>query len=117
MPTGQAVCIPETLSDGGSSGFPGGYCSAACSTDPSVCSADGGALCIMLSRSYVCERVCSAPWAGQSSCRSGYVCYGYQLRYLDGGSTAATDGVCEPDCTLSNVCAVAAYCDAGYCVK
>src|SRR5207248_921719 len=48
-PTGQAVCIPETLSDGGASGFPGGYCSAACSTDPSVCSADGGALCVLLS--------------------------------------------------------------------
>ncbi len=118
---GKGACIPETLSDGGSSGFTGGYCTGSCSTDPRTCSTDGGAVCIGLSMSSaICQRTCARPWVGQGECRQGYVCYGYFLKTSDGGSRPSTNGVCEPSCDVQGVfsaCNSGYYCDAGYCTQ
>lgn len=117
---GRGLCIPETL-DGGPTAFTGGYCTGDCGLNPRVCSTDGGAVCVGIGNDqYICERSCTRPGAGQSSCRPGYVCYGYSLRTSDGGARPSSSGVCEPSCSVSGSlygCAANSYCDAGYCVQ
>ncbi|MBL8954493.1 MAG: hypothetical protein JNK82_27185 [Myxococcaceae bacterium] len=118
---GKGLCIPEALTDGGASGFTGGYCTGSCLTDPRTCSTDGGAVCIGLSQSSaICQRTCARPWAGQGDCRQGYVCYGYRVLTSDGGSRPSSNGVCEPSCDVEGMfssCGSGYYCDAGYCAQ
>lgn len=120
-PNGAGFCIPETLRDGGPSGFTGGYCTGDCTMDPRVCGSDGGAVCVPAGpQSYLCEKSCAGPQQGQSDCRPGYVCYGYSVRTPDGGSRPSPTGVCQPNCNVMGglfACAPGAYCDAGYCVQ
>ena len=82
--------------------WPGGYCSKNCST--TACPL--GSTCVG-SDTLLCLSSCTGPGAGQSTCRSSYVCY-------DDGSGK---GVClprcasDPDCGTGGVCTTA----TGYC--
>jgi hypothetical protein len=119
---GEGYCVRSTLVDGGPSGFPGGMCSADCTGWLSAgqpvgdfyCG-DGGA-CVTLDDAGLvatCFQGCLHPFAGQDSCRSGYVC-----RPRPGAS-----GYCSPNCTdpgapcpSGTSCAGGGYCcDAGTC--
>lgn len=110
-----AYCISPTTADGGPSGYPSGYCTADCSYNGQpMC----GALGLCLADPYgvgvdLCFRRCASAWAGQSTCRSGYRCYGYVN--ADGGKSS--DGFCEASCNnAGNPCPQGSYCDAGYCL-
>jgi hypothetical protein len=83
-------CIPEN-SFGGSSGFPGGYCTTQCGANQ-PCAA--GSTCVATSAFGVSASACWAtcPDVGvQSTCRTGYVCQGL--------GAGATGGYCRPNCT------------------
>jgi hypothetical protein len=90
----QAFCAPAT------SGFPGGYCSAAC--ENATCVAPG--LCVPSSAT---ESNCLAPCDVPADCRSGYTCLAFQ-----------STGVCLPKCTSDTDCRdPEPVCDlsTGYC--
>jgi hypothetical protein len=97
--------------------FPGGYCSKDfCATD-AECGADGGGVCLTLRPGDKrCMRRCSMGFssldAGQSDCRSGYLCRAY--RSSDGG--VSTDGYClppapPPPTTVGQACTTTANCE------
>lgn len=107
-PTFGGVCQTQTLSDGGLSGFTGGYCFAYCSSSRD-CSADGGATCydVGFTNGGLCYQNCTVGTSGR--CRAGYVC-----QPLAVGSTA---GTCDPDCNNpGGRCPVGKTCQAsGLC--
>jgi hypothetical protein len=99
-------CILATGADGGSSGWPGGYCSQSCFIQG--CPDNG--LCIGFS----CYESCPAPGSGRSTCRNGYVC-AHQTD-ADGGQLGPP-GFCYPDCHNTGVtCDTGLFCNQlGYC--
>jgi hypothetical protein len=112
-PTG-APCTMNTQCYGGTLSSPvcraswpsGGYCSSSCLFDGFDC---GGlpliapGWCV----SNVCLEKCSSPGAGQSTCRTGYVC--------DFSAGAGSQGVCLPRCQ-SIPCGSGQTCQpSGYC--
>jgi hypothetical protein len=101
-------CIQNTETDGGPSGWPGGYCAPICFSG----SCPGNGLC--LSNGY-CYEPCNAPGTGRSTCRQGYVC-GYQTGE-DGGTLVGQPGVCEPNChNAGRTCDTGTHCSSvGYC--
>lgn len=111
--TNLGFCVPQTLPDGGLSGYTGGYCSADC-TDFGQAICGNGSTCVGFSDAAAyCYASCPAPWAGQSTCRQGYVCSG--LVQADGG--AAPSGFCDTSCKVAGAaCGAGSYCDAGYCL-
>ncbi|MEW5740177.1 MAG: S8 family serine peptidase [Myxococcota bacterium] len=83
-------------------GWPQGYCSKECST--SACPL--GAKCIDFGSVQACLATCTGPRAGQSTCRSAYVCE-------DDGTGA---GVCVPACTSNTDCdPLTCNTSTGYC--
>lgn len=110
-PPSNGLCIPETVF-GAQTGWPGGYCSAACASTP--CPA--GNTCInaadaMGNPNWLCFKSCVGPRTGQSSCRSGYVCE------FD-PTNAAGNGFCMPRCDSPGFsCWSGTTCGpSGYCV-
>lgn len=91
-------CGPNAYCLASDYGFPGGYCSADCST-----SCPDGNLCVDGGRTNFCVDSCSSI----ADCRQGYDC-------LDMGDGTKA---CYPSCTVSG-CEVGATCDAatGECV-
>ncbi len=83
--------------------WPGGYCSKNCATD--ACPL--GSSCIDSGTAKFCLAICTGPGAGQSNCRSGYVCY-------DDGTGK---GSCLPACTTNADCGTNGSCNlaTGYC--
>lgn len=65
--TEDATCIQESI-NGESSGWPGGYCSADCSDNSSLCS--DNSTCVLLGADSLCLSDCAA----DSDCRVNYVC-------------------------------------------
>jgi hypothetical protein len=117
IPTGAiADCLPPTLPDGGPSGYTGGYCTRFdCSADTD-CSPDGGAQCFGIGgNATACFQTCASSDAGQSTCRSGFVCEPYTL--ADGG--LSQDGVCDRACNAvgAPACPTGRTCNmtTGYC--
>jgi hypothetical protein len=80
-------CVPPYRPDGGSSGWPGGYCSNIGCTSYLQCPGTN-ASCGDDDACYVTCLIAG----GQSNCRPGYIC-SYQL-VRDGG----TFPLCQPDC-------------------
>jgi hypothetical protein len=122
FPPTNGYCNLALLPDGGLTGFTNGYCSSTC-LGPAVQAANPdsycgpGATCLVDGfdtsnnpNSADCYTLCSAPGAGQSSCRSGYICLGYSL--ADGGN--APQGVCWIPCQdtgcSSGTCQTSGYC-------
>jgi hypothetical protein len=103
---GQGTCIVPTTPDGGSSGWPGGYCSPSCY----FLACPSGGLCV----SSYCYESCPQPGGGRSTCRQGYVCT--QNTDADGGVIAGP-GFCQPDChDQGDMCINGTQCNAqGYC--
>lgn len=99
-PPDNGFCIKETLSDGGTSGFTYGYCSAECPTD-AHCGTNGVCLTFGTAASPydLCMKRCPAPGTA-STCGTGYVCDNYSIGLADGGSEPATDGYCWPHCNV-----------------
>jgi hypothetical protein len=99
--------------------FPGGYCSTSFCGSNEECSVDGGAMCIGFGTGDSrCMKHClqggSSTDAGQSDCRTGYLCL--SLTEEDGGRT--TDGICLPPpapapTTVGQACTNTAACDLG----
>ncbi|WP_224364912.1 S8 family peptidase [Hyalangium versicolor] len=86
--------------------YPGGYCSRDCSSQ----ACPSGSKCYIVNSATgarSCIASCTGPDAGQSTCRTSYVCY-------DDG---AGSGECLPDCRAQNICTSAGLaCDRrGYC--
>ena len=114
-PPTNGFCHRALFSDGGSTGWTGGYCSAICTTTgDAYCSADG--VCVVINADAGQERAecrarCGEPGAGDGDgdggCRAGYVCIGG-----DAGSSR-----CERSCLNAGAgCPATASCDAlGYC--
>ncbi|MBL8920206.1 MAG: hypothetical protein JNJ54_15170 [Myxococcaceae bacterium] len=112
-PTG-APCSMNSQCYGGTLASPvcrttwpsGGYCSSTCLFDGFDCGGlpiIGPGWCV----SNVCLEKCSSPGAGQSTCRSGYVC--------DFSAGAGSQGVCLPRCQ-SLPCGTGQTCQpSGYC--
>ncbi|MBS1153235.1 MAG: Extracellular serine protease, partial [Myxococcaceae bacterium] len=83
------------------SGWPGGYCSQDCSA--AACPL--GSTCVGTTTQF-CVSQCTAPQAGQSSCRASYVCY-------DDGTGK---GMCLPRCNNDPECApLVCNLGTGYC--
>lgn len=105
-------CIQPTQSDGGSSGWTGGYCSGSCFGIFSTPMCPGASdYCNGLN----CYQGCSNPGGGQSNCRSGYVCA--NDKYSDGG-TVPNSARCIPNCNNapSARCGSSSTClSNGYC--
>ncbi len=89
-----AVCL--------TTGWPGGYCSADCTT----ASCPLGSTCLG-STSPVCLSQCTGPDVGQSTCRTSYVCY----------NDGTGKGVCLARCNSSPECGTGFVCNiaTGYC--
>jgi hypothetical protein len=104
-------CIHPTNTDGGASGWVGGYCAPSClsifttATCPSTSDYCNG---------FSCYQACSAPGGGQSNCRPNYVCV--DVRYSDGGVEVGS-AHCEPNCHNAGAgCGTSSVCSAlGYC--
>lgn len=119
-PPDDGYCIPATDTGGNPTGWPGGYCSATCFTEEH-CGTDG--ICITFTDENgddfnACQARCAAANAGQSTCRSGYICEGYLLALPDGGSQPSTEGICMPRCDNpgSSGCPTGSSCQSsGYC--
>ncbi|MEW6430911.1 MAG: hypothetical protein AB1730_05325 [Myxococcota bacterium] len=118
-------CLTEvvTLGDGGTapSGFPGGYCTLANCQDDSDCGPAGAGVCLRVTNDpnaplqTLCFAACTGAGAGQSTCRTGYVCQAFSL--ADGGSS--TDGYCDPRCDApGGGCPTGRTCNTntGYCM-
>jgi hypothetical protein len=111
-----AFCVPPTQSDGGSSGWSGGYCTSDCTPATGV-DCGPGAVCLefapddMGNQQAFCLSQCNAPKTGQSNCRSGYACTSYTL--TDGG----VSGFCYPSCNVAGAeCLAGETCNVnGYC--
>lgn len=101
-------CIPELMSDGGATGFPGGQCSGECSLSPHDLFCGDGAVCLP----YLGGRDGRGPYVvwecGQRcnpmapNCRSGYVCDQFNNEIY---------GTCTPDCRSNR----ADWCGPGTC--
>ncbi len=118
-PPTDGFCFKASLPDGGTSGFPGGYCSAQC-TEDSHCGP--GAICTSFlaadgSTVSFCQKECPSPGSGQGNCRTGYACAGFEFRNPDGGSPVPSpSGICQPHCSNpGTVCAPRANGAAGAC--
>jgi hypothetical protein len=109
-PPEDGVCLTDKFSDGGSSAFIGGYCSAPCD-DSSHCSVDGGAVCIALGNFGACVQSCTTPLQGQGNCRTDYVCRPLRSS-VDGGVLPV--GFCWPSCKFSG-CLMGTCQQSGYC--
>ncbi len=105
----EATVIGTACTDNGpcalgvcGTGFPGGYCTQDCTRD----SCPLGSRCVAGDSVAFCLASCSGVRAGQSGCRSGYVC--------ENDGTGA--GVCIPSCTMDSECSPST-CDtaSGYC--
>jgi hypothetical protein len=109
--TGEAQsCIgPVDATDGGSSGWVGGYCNPACSA-AGTCPAG---TCLNIFGGTYCMGNCTGMGSGKGTCRTSYVCE--SLQTTDGGSEPY--GVCFPDChVLGAGCTAPAVCNTlGYC--
>jgi hypothetical protein len=115
---GQGFCNPATLPDGGTN-FPGGSCSANCAGWSMANSAEGdlycgggasggGAICAWTASQQTCAQACSNPFAGQDTCRTGYVC--------TNDIKPSPEAYCEPSCANPGAsCQTGYLCDAGYC--
>ncbi len=104
------ICLKATLTDGGFSGYVGGYCTADCSYDNTGTATFCGttATCVRLGAppddSFFCLQKCTTP-GGRSNCRNpGYACFA--LRGADGGVSGTN--ICYADC-------VATGCPTGTC--
>lgn len=96
-------CIPAATI------WPGGYCSPAC-TSSATCF---NGTCFNLFGGQFCMGNCTSPGAGQSNCRSGYVCTTVTVN-----SMTAPFGACFPNCNNapSQICNAGTTCNAlGYC--
>lgn len=106
---GAKSCNAPTLSDGGASGWVGGYCQPTCLSTLVTCpgSAD-------YCGTVICYQGCPAPGAGQSTCRTGYVCRNDTTS--DGGVLPGT-GHCTPNCNNAPaaVCGSRTCLSNGYC--
>lgn len=104
-------CLPAQIG-GGSSGYPGGYCTATCS--PTTPCASGVCITETLAGSTVssCKAQCPNPGGGQSTCRTGYIC-------AVGSSSGSTVGWCRPRCENGALatCPQGTVCNSttGYC--
>lgn len=111
QPPNNGLCIPESVLMM-STGWTGGYCTAACK-GPNSCpeasqcvntgGADGG--------SNLCLASCRAPRQGQSTCRPGYNC--------EASPASFGSGICIPRCDNPGfTCFANTVCDqkSGYCV-
>jgi hypothetical protein len=123
FPPTNGYCLTAAFPDGGATGFAGGYCSSQClgavfsSLNPdAVCGAGGTCLVDSVDNSNVpnsadCYALCNGPGAGQSTCRTGYLCQSFQQ--ADGGT--APQGFCWRSCQYTG-CAPGTICQAsGYC--
>lgn len=108
---GTKTCIKPTLTDGGASGYLGGYCSPSCLEvfTPLACPSTSD-----YCNGFNCYQGCPAPGSGQSTCRSGYVCA--NARFSDGG-IEPNSARCIPNCNNapayqcgSKVCLSSGYC-------
>jgi len=113
-PPGTGFCIPATLTDGGPTGFPGGFCLADCTAAsansiPNYCG-DAG-ICLNTGNFSVCEPSCASPMTGRSTCRANYVC--------TNGGISGGPGFCESNCANpGNGCPTGFTCSAmGYCCQ
>ena len=107
-----AFCFDQTLPDGGFSGFTQGYCSADCSTVPTICGPN--ARCEVFGPGKSCLQRCTIPFRGQGECKNNYNCV--TVPGPDGGADM-NDGFCLPNCHQPNYpCGAGRVCgDAGYC--
>jgi hypothetical protein len=106
-PTGS-FCIPQTLASGAASGWPAGYCAAACGGGNSCLVCPGGSACITSGaegQAY-CLETCGA----HGGCRSGYTC-------AHQGQGAYVGDVCVPGCQSDSACAVGERCVGGTCLR
>jgi hypothetical protein len=102
-------CIMDTETDGGPSGWPGGYCAPNCQ----VGSCPGNGVCMPYNQ--YCYEPCPAPGTGRSTCRQGYVC-DYQTGE-DGGMLSGQSGICWANChNAGRTCTNGTHCSTlGYC--
>jgi hypothetical protein len=104
-------CYSPTNSDGGASGWLGGYCSASCLDFlGSIACPGANDYCNGLN----CYQACTNPGGGQGACRAGYVCA--NARYSDGG-VEPMSAHCVPNCNNAvGLCGSNSVClPSGYC--
>jgi hypothetical protein len=109
-----ADCLTEKTSDGGTSAYVNGYCSALNCVEDSECAPNGAGLCAPVSRvSTACFQRCKAVNQGQGECAKDYVCSAEF--FVDGG--VQTSGRCTPNCkNPSFICPNGTSCaSSGYC--
>jgi hypothetical protein len=99
-------CYSPTNSDGGASGWLGGYCSASCLDvfGTGVVCPGASDYCDGIN----CYQGCSNPGGGQGVCRAGYVCANGRLS--DGGIEPMS-AHCVPNCNNAP-----AYCGSRLCL-
>jgi hypothetical protein len=99
------------LSDGGPSGWVGGACSPTCFSiiTPTPCPGASD-----YCNTFTCSQGCTNPGAGQSNCRTGYVC---AVAHQSDGGVEANSAHCQPNCNNAPAaqCGTTTCLSNGYC--
>lgn len=113
----KGLCFAPVDENMQPSGWPLGYCTADCTELNDVCGNTGMCLGINQQGDALCFDKCAEGGAGQSDCRTDYVCEHYLRGLPDGGQEQSTDGYCSPNCNAPGVgCGSGTTCTPeGYC--
>lgn len=108
QPPLNQFCLPGT----GTTGYPGGYCTATCSANLPCTTGICVTETVFGVSASTCKSFCFAPGGGQDVCRSGYVC-------ATGSTPLPLIGWCRPRCENGGLasCPAGTTCNAntGYC--